>query len=1061
MQIRFLALCLLLLAIVHPLSLFAQESIELLPDSPIQGEIAERGESDTYTYSGSAGEQITVTMTAADGSMLDTVLELYDSNDEFLASNDDAESSNDTTNSQLIYVLPSDGSYRIVAMAFAGASVGEYTIELTTGTASAPSDPETPSAPSEGGNLSFDEPATGSISAAQSITYSFSASAGQTLRIAVDARPDTLIDLYNADGVLLFSDDDAGPGLNPYLRSWIVPTDGDYTLTLTALPNEAEGEFSLVVNVLEVLESPIVYGDTIEASLALTQLQRYTFEGVLGEVIRAQVTGSFDNYLQLFGPDGLLVAEDDDSAGGVQAGLSGVVLPSDGTYTLEVTGFSPPDVGDYSLSLSLEGQETLTSTETPSTLAYGDTIEATLNAESSASFTFIGAIDDVISISVEAAFDGRLELYDPTGELVASDDDNGVGLNPLIQDFALTSAGQYQIQLSGFGVADSASFTLTLTNNPDALVTSGPTTTEPTSPAVDDESNLSYGDTVEGTLALGDVATYRFGATAGDVITLSATSEAFDGFLEVLASNGDLVISDDDSGGNFNPLIENFTIPATDTYQIVFSSFGGQGTGEYSLSLAGTGAGATATTSTDSNSATQTILEVGTSLRGALTAGSTSEYVFNAASGDVVSLSIAAFDPFGNLDGYVEVYQPDGALLASDDDSGWQFNPALIGLELPQDGTYRVVVSSFAGVGSGDFIISLASGEVFLTPDGQPAQALDLSSGSASLSATLEGSATGLYQFQASQGQTLSINTSSSEIGIYLYTPLDTSEDIQLLNQTEVELSQSGVYLLLLYSATGETVEVQVSLAGQAVTTSPQPDATPAPVDPTVTTTTAGVPEGVAVIPGESLQADSPIRGFINPDEIQTWTFTPALTGLYTVVLNSEDRAGRYDPYIRVLDAAGNILGEDDDSGGEFNAQVADLSLTAGQPIIIEVRGFAEESGGAFFLTVVTEATEAPPVIAGGVVVPGLFVDNALLLRGQQAEFNLFIQQAGFYDVGITGLKWPLVEIYDANGNLIGRGAGILVGQNLPEGTYRLVVYDRLSRTGSFRLSVGVSQVQP
>lgn len=1045
MQKRLLGLCIIVLTIVSPLISTAQESIELLPDSPIQGDIAERGETDTYTYTGSTGERITVTITAAEGSMLDTVLELYDANDEFLASNDDAEDSNDTTNSELTYVLPTDGQYRIVAMAFAGASVGEYEIILTTGGVSAESDPAT-STPTEGGTLTYGQPATGTINATQSITYTFAGTTGEVINIAVDATPDTMLELQGPEANTIFADDDAGPGLNPYLRDLILPTDGDYTLTLTSLPNEAEGDFTLVVNTLEVLDTPIAYEETVEETLELNQVGRHTFEGSAGDVISALVTGSFDNYLELFAPDGSLIADDDDSAGGVQAGLTEVVLPETGTYALVVTGFSPPDVGDYSLSLALQGQVNITvANEPPSTIAYGDTVEGVLNPDNLASVTFTGAAGDIITIVVDAAFDGRLELFDPSNVSLTTDDDNGIGLNPLIQDYPLSSSGDYRIDLTGVGVTDATDFSLTLTNNPDAITTTGPSTT-PVATTPDDENRLAYGDSVVAALTVGSTANYHFGATQDDVVSISVTAEDFDGFVELYGPDGSLLISDDDTGGNLNPLIQDFTIPQTGEYQIVYSSFGGQGSGDYTLTLTGTGQGATAST----DGVAQTILSLDSSLRGSLTAGGASEYVFNGEANFIVSLSVAALDPFGSLDAYVEIYQPNGNLWLSDDDSGWQYNPALIGITLPESGTYRVVITSFAGVGAGDFVITLANGAFYLTPDGQTAQLIDLSSGSAVLTATLEGGATELYQFEAAQGQFLTVETASTDIGLYLYTPLNTGET-QLESGTPTEIPETGTYLLLLYSPAGETVDVEVGVSGDAVATTPQTDATPVP---STNTTTSPIPDGATVIAGSTLQADTPVRGFINANEIQTWTFTPALTGEYSFVLNSDDRSGRYDPYLRILDANGAVLAEDDDSGGEFDAFIANLNLQANQPITIEVRGFAETSGGTFLLAVVTETTEAPPAIAGGVVIPGLYLDNALLLRGQQAEFNLIIQTDGVYNVAVNGLKLPYLDIYDAEGTLITRGAGIIPAQPLLAGNYRLVIYDRLGRTGSFRLSV-------
>jgi len=74
-------------------------------------------------------------------------------------------------------------------------------------------------------------------------------------------------------------------------------------------------------------------------------------------------------------------------------------------------------------------------------------------------FTF--TLDDTASLSFFAAFsagdgDGIMQLVDAGGDVIAFDDDSGVGLMPAIQVESL-AAGSYFIGLSGFGDVDSSS----------------------------------------------------------------------------------------------------------------------------------------------------------------------------------------------------------------------------------------------------------------------------------------------------------------------------------------------------------------------------------------------------------------------------------------------------------------------------------------------------------------------------------------------------------------------------------------------------------------------------
>ncbi len=70
------------------------------------------------------------------------------------------------------------------------------------------------------------------------------------------------------------------------------------------------------------------------------------------------------------------------------------------------------------------------------------------------------------------------------------------------------------------------------------------------------------------------------------------------------------------------------------------------------------------------------------------------------------------------------------------------------------------------------------------------------------------------------------------------------------------------------------------------------------------------------------------------------------------------DPDGEFDSYLRVYDADGNLLAENDDIelGVTINSVIEGLELTAGQTIIIEVGTYDNSSAGAFTLSV--EAAE-------------------------------------------------------------------------------------------------------
>jgi hypothetical protein len=82
----------------------------------------------------------------------------------------------------------------------------------------------------------------------------------------------------------------------------------------------------------------------------------YTFSGTAGQQVAILATSAyFDGYMYLIGPAGTVVAQDDDGGGSlnprIPAGTGYYTLPSTGTYTVEVTGYSINAVGTYTLRL--------------------------------------------------------------------------------------------------------------------------------------------------------------------------------------------------------------------------------------------------------------------------------------------------------------------------------------------------------------------------------------------------------------------------------------------------------------------------------------------------------------------------------------------------------------------------------------------------------------------------------------------------------------------------------------------------------------------------------------
>jgi len=118
------------------------------------------------------------------------------------------------------------------------------------------------------------------------------------------------------------------------------------------------GRFIFIAVILVLMRSAqaqggvIQYGQTINSSTATTGTENWTFAGAQGDVVIISMeSAEFDTYLELRGPDGVLLTSDDD--GGADRNSQIVrSLPTTGQYTITTGGFQSAR-GAYTLSLSL------------------------------------------------------------------------------------------------------------------------------------------------------------------------------------------------------------------------------------------------------------------------------------------------------------------------------------------------------------------------------------------------------------------------------------------------------------------------------------------------------------------------------------------------------------------------------------------------------------------------------------------------------------------------------------------------------------------------------------
>jgi hypothetical protein len=82
----------------------------------------------------------------------------------------------------------------------------------------------------------------------------------------------------------------------------------------------------------------------------LFPVEAYVFRGRLGQKLVVELhDAEFDSVLYLIDPQGRQVAFNDDAESGEAASRIELALPASGVFRLEVSGFSPQDVGRFRL----------------------------------------------------------------------------------------------------------------------------------------------------------------------------------------------------------------------------------------------------------------------------------------------------------------------------------------------------------------------------------------------------------------------------------------------------------------------------------------------------------------------------------------------------------------------------------------------------------------------------------------------------------------------------------------------------------------------------------------
>ncbi len=310
------------------------------------------------------------------------------------------------------------------------------------------------------------------------LEFVYSAPGPQTVTInarSVNSDVDTFLELYDSSGTLMVSNDDAlhpaagASALDATLEAVSLPAAGEYHIKLSNFTGTTGGQIELLLTaqgsappvIVPVTGKQLLLGEPLRIRMlgdapvdlvyVAPQPQSISlYANSLPEV------GNVDTTLEVFSPNGVSLAFNDDLRGG-DAGFENLVLPEAGAYRVQLNTFSSGATGGVELVL-LVGNAPPQPTPVVNGNFGFDTM-ATLDGTTPAAFTFNGSSGQRVTISAQAVnpvdLDVYIILFAPDGSKIANDDDSGGTLGLSSTDSAIVSLslptnGQYRIEVQAW-----------------------------------------------------------------------------------------------------------------------------------------------------------------------------------------------------------------------------------------------------------------------------------------------------------------------------------------------------------------------------------------------------------------------------------------------------------------------------------------------------------------------------------------------------------------------------------------------------------------------------------
>jgi hypothetical protein len=183
-----------------------------------------------------------------------------------------------------------------------------------------------------------------------------------------------------------------------------------------------------------------------------------------GEQLQVNMSSdAFDAYLQVWAEGQIVMAEDDDSGGGLNSQID-FVVPEDGRYMIVANSVGSEAQGRYEITVRRESLDDLMQSGKVEILsgmlsAFNDAFN---DGTPTTSHEIEAKAGERLDISMSTgAFDAYLLVFDTDNEKLSEDDDSGGGTNARLSVIAPTD-GTYRIVANSYDSGASGPYTITL-----------------------------------------------------------------------------------------------------------------------------------------------------------------------------------------------------------------------------------------------------------------------------------------------------------------------------------------------------------------------------------------------------------------------------------------------------------------------------------------------------------------------------------------------------------------------------------------------------------------------